>query len=730
MWKKDPSGDLDRKQLTPDARPRIPTVPVRGSTAIPIALSQALRSGLLALAVGLGAISSPACGGKQTAKAWRRIEIEAPSTPLDTAAWEVALGCDVTAADTGLHLRWHLKPDVWNALPGGVFSTDRPLPAQLSGVPQTRLELRSEKHTFSRVVGAKEKPQPGNFHSEGKKLYIRLHDEGAEIPPLTFSAFLPRGRREGPGWRVSNGSVSGPAVPVLPGERWSVAMNLPPGMALRFFATASGQGEADKATVTFRVALNGETIWEQERVAGLHADAWHTVPLDSVLRTQLSTIELSVDGDPAWTAFVAPALGPGAPTPSQRPSIVLFLADTFRADNLAAYGGDPELTPYLNRLAEEAVLFERAWAPSCWTLPSQGSMFTGALPPQHGALEQGYVLPHSLHTFVEVLARNGYRTGGVTDSGFVSARYNFDQGFEWYLEHKGAHNWSLETTLLRALEFLRANDGRPAFLYVQTYRTHSPYRVGPQESQAEALEFLQVLAAQAPQGDVEAAIHSREAIQGLKRFYLDGVSDLDTKLARWWPQVREVAGFSPGYLVFTSDHGEAFYEHQNRGHRGSMWEELLRVPLFILGEDLTARRQTQAASLVDLSRTLVSLAGIPPLPQWQGEDLLALDGDRPVHGFYRTKKRYEWVAIEGARKLFGDPQQSGRAPLGAFDLGADPGEKTDLAHELAWPLEMAHRFSPEIQLLMREAPPGMRLAEDALTDDVLEMLRSIGYAGD
>src|SRR6185503_4376191 len=68
-----------------------------------------------------------------------------------------------------------------------------------------------------------------------------------------------------------------------------------------------------------------------------------------------------------------------------RPDVVLFLADTLRADVLAPYGGAPELAPNLNALAARSLRFE-CRSSATWTLPSISSLLSGHAPPQHGAV--------------------------------------------------------------------------------------------------------------------------------------------------------------------------------------------------------------------------------------------------------------------------------------------------------------------------------------------------------
>jgi arylsulfatase A-like enzyme len=98
--------------------------------------------------------------------------------------------------------------------------------------------------------------------------------------------------------------------------------------------------------------------------------------------------------------------------------VVLVTLDTTRADHLGCYGYAGDTSPNLDRFAERAVLYERAYSTSSWTTPSHASIFTGLLPMQHGAdvsLETRRLRPlgESLTTLAELLAEAGFRNSTV-----------------------------------------------------------------------------------------------------------------------------------------------------------------------------------------------------------------------------------------------------------------------------------------------------------------------------
>lgn len=62
------------------------------------------------------------------------------------------------------------------------------------------------------------------------------------------------------------------------------------------------------------------------------------------------------------------------------PNIVLIIVGSLRPDHLGCYGFPQDMSPEIDRIAREGVLFGNAFAQSSWTRPSIGSMLTSLYP--------------------------------------------------------------------------------------------------------------------------------------------------------------------------------------------------------------------------------------------------------------------------------------------------------------------------------------------------------------
>lgn len=500
-------------------------------------------------------------------------------------------------------------------------------------------------------------------------------------------------------------TFSGTGPMLLPGMRARSLVAVPEDSILRFCFAFEPLLHEVETRVRLRVLYAGREVHAETLTATKGRRlTWRSIEIEPQSRGELV---FEVGGDPALAAVLDPLLGPreigrpGArPWGATRPDLLVCLADTFRADNLGPYGGESGVTPALDAFAANSLVFTQARSTAPWTLPAHASLFSGFFPHQVGIAGEAGAVPEAVEMLAESLSKAGYRTGAVTDAGLVSARFGLGQGFHAFSEESR----ELAQILEEARAFLEADDGRPAFLFVQSYRAHWPYHSGAESRRLHGQrlglegEAGPWLAAAVEEARVQGKAHARripdlEGLEATPRFreiaaalrsqYLAGVADLDRQVGAFLAGLDRDGFFEHGCFLFTSDHGEAFGEHGALFHGRRVHEEQTRIPLLLRGPGISPGRVAHAVSLVDVAPTLVALARVPSDPRWPGRSLLAVDEERPSYAFEcSAKPASSMMLVDEGWKWILDEGQASFAPGAlreAYHLAEDPRERQDLA---------------------------------------------------
>jgi len=525
--------------------------------------------------------------------------------------------------------------------------------------------------------------------------------------------------------RAAVGEHGGELFALWPGEAVRFVLDVPPEAALRFRLLVLTTGVSTASDGTLSVEQDGRALTNFALRSG--AGSLEAPRVVELAPARASRLVLRVSGE-ALVWLVAPVVGPRAlgtpdarPWPDARPDLVLFLADTFRADLLATHGGKGD-TPALDALAQRSLRFQAARSTSTWTLPAHGSLFTGLFPGQHGADRPDRRFDPALVTLAETLRRAGYRTGAVTEAGYVRRVYGLDQGFETFQEQPGIGGPRLARTLAAAQAFLDADDGRPVFLFVHTYRTHWPYQAEDEDQPLRAIALRREHEQQSKSGGPLDA----DSLAELQALYRSTARALDAGFAPWFERLEASGRLRRGLFVFTSDHGEAFQEHGTLFHGEAPREPVARIPLLLHGGSFPPGDVHLGASLVDLYPTLVTFAALPLPGGLAGADLFTLVDERPLVCEARSPREHHLAVVEGPRKLLARAAEGLELPRdvqGVYDLAQDPGELQDLC---ATPFGQA--FLPHAAEVWRARaqPRGTaRVAE--LDASTLDELRALGY---
>lgn len=125
-----------------------------------------------------------------------------------------------------------------------------------------------------------------------------------------------------------------------------------------------------------------------------------------------------------------------------RPNVVLIIIDTLRYDKLGCYGYPADISPEIDEIAGKGVQFKNVVAQNSWTRPSIGSMLTSLYPRSLGLYKEKFdILQDKYLTLPEILKSNGYTTYGITANPNINKFFNFDQGFDHYMDSHVIWRW-------------------------------------------------------------------------------------------------------------------------------------------------------------------------------------------------------------------------------------------------------------------------------------------------
>jgi tetratricopeptide (TPR) repeat protein len=365
-----------------------------------------------------------------------------------------------------------------------------------------------------------------------------------------------------------------------------------------------------------------------------------------------------------------------------RPPIILISVDTLRSDHLPIYGYTRNATPNIDALRRDGVLYERAWSHCPLTLPSHTSMLTGLLPTEHGVRNNiGYRFDGTrFRTLATVLREHGYRTGAAVSSYVLRSETGLSAGFDVYDDAvpvtAGAATAENQRagveTLKPALSFINANAAQPFFLFLHLYEPHAPYE---------------------PSYDGE--IEKADAIVGQLIATLKARGIYDRAL-----------------IVFTSDHGEALWQHGEDQHGILLYREVLQVPLVIK----LPRAENAGASVAEpfalrqLFHEILSRAGI--------------DAPAPSKASIYSETLYPRIHLGWSelRSLFdGRYHYIESSSPELYDVARDPGEMNNLA---ATDRRVAASMRGELAAI-----PAAVESMQRIDPEVAKKLAALGYIG-
>ena len=329
----------------------------------------------------------------------------------------------------------------------------------------------------------------------------------------------------------------------------------------------------------------------------------------------------------------------------RKSNLVLITIDTLRVDYLGVYGYPDFISPNIDRLAQSAILFEKAYATAPFTGPSHASLLTSQHPSTHGIIFNGHKAPGKIAgssvTLSEHLKRNGFSTAGVVSAAPLGKKYGFDRGFEYFKrikphrrrgeKEKGGAGYKVTRTAGKWIKKTAKNwhdsgGEKRFFLWIHYFDPHLPYVCEKNVYQTLKISKL---------SPVTQRNIGKKTKNHIYQGYRAEVFETDQHIGVLLKFLKDYGVAFNTIVAVAADHGEYLGEKGLFDH-SMLYEQVLHVPMFIHIPDLgSCHRKKNVVSTIDLAPTLLGLLSLPQIPTAQGKNLLETDD-------YNTAVFAEW----------------------------------------------------------------------------------------
>lgn len=283
--------------------------------------------------------------------------------------------------------------------------------------------------------------------------------------------------------------------------------------------------------------------------------------------------------------------------------MIVYIVDALRPDRLGCYGYSGQVSPALDSLAGDGVLFQRCFTCATWTRPVAASILTGVYPTVHGVMFREDEFAGTLPRMPEVFAEAGFTCGLFSAFPQISAITGFSRGFDTVEELHRSRQDATRATVEALLSWIRVRREQDTFCLIWMDETHAPYSRPVEEGDAARLAAGAGLRNQIARLRMAGPRQRGQFLES----YEGAVRTADENFRYVSMGLKDLGCYDQSIIALTSDHGEAFCEHGEYTHGHAPYEELLHVPLILKlpGNQLAGRRVDALTSVLDIFPTLL-----------------------------------------------------------------------------------------------------------------------------
>ncbi|GHV14654.1 hypothetical protein AGMMS49938_11180 [Fibrobacterales bacterium] len=313
---------------------------------------------------------------------------------------------------------------------------------------------------------------------------------------------------------------------------------------------------------------------------------------------------------------------------AQKPNFIMILLESHRALNVDFLNSTKNnSTPFLDSLAGNSHIWERFHASG---IPTTGGVLSTHIGiPHHSKIAMATELAHlPIPSFVSALRDSGYATHYFSAADPAWDNLNVWMA-KWYNDQHYARTREDDSTFFKhAAEYINDtlasnNIGSPFFITLMTRSNHYPFNLAPGMPESEKAKPI------------------TERINYTMRW-------TDKQLSKFFHSIENEEWFANTYIIILADHGFPLGENGVSTMNGGAFSNVTWIPFLIYGNGIEAKKDTSAASQIDIAPTILELAGISVPNCFMGHNLLRGNGEGLSLGAYFG---FSAIGLEGFRLI-------------------------------------------------------------------------------
>ena len=317
---------------------------------------------------------------------------------------------------------------------------------------------------------------------------------------------------------------------------------------------------------------------------------------------------------------------------NDKPNIIVFIADDVSWDDIGVYGNDQVVTPNIDNLAKNGLIFNNAYLTTSSCSPSRNSILTGRYPHNTGAAELHTEPPLDMTSFPEILKDKGYYTlqAGKFHMGEYAKR-----GFHEVHDNKQINGLGGDDYWVEGLK--KRPESKPFFMWDASYDAHRIW--GENEFSGTHNPDKIVV----PDYLVNGSLTSLDLAN-----YYDEITRFDHYIGEVVNELKVQGEYENTYIIVMADNGRPFPHSKTRlNNQGVKTPFIVHHPRSIKSN----KKSNSLISAVDIASTILDIAGITPSESFQGNSFLNIINNPELKFRNYVFAEHNWHDYESYQRM-------------------------------------------------------------------------------